>query len=176
MRSLIRFAAVFSGVFTLFLVSPTQAHTELVSANPSANAALTEFPAEVTLTFSEKLLLVGNDNPNKVEIFDSQGKLLSGTSTISGASVSAPSGITGNGEYTVKYHVAAQDGHVVEGSFSFTVQSDAAIASPMPISANPQSAEDGSNLLVRIAVMAALAALATISLRKVRSSTERRPQ
>ena len=93
-----------------------------------------------------------------------------------GANVSAPSGITGNGEYTVKYHVAAQDGHVVEGSYSFTVQSEAAIASPMPISANPNQPEDGSNLLVRIAVMSALAALATISLRKVRSSTERRPQ
>ena len=72
MRSLIRFAAVLSGVFTLFFMSPAHAHTELVSANPSANAALTEFPAEVTLTFSEKLLLVGNDNPNKVEIFRSE--------------------------------------------------------------------------------------------------------
>ena len=176
MRSLIRFVAVLSGVFTLFLMSPAQAHTELVSANPSANAALTEFPAEVTLTFSENLLLVGNDNPNKVEVFDNAGKLLSGTSTISGASVSAPSGITGNGEYTVKYHVAAQDGHVVEGSYSFTVQSDAAIASPMPISANPNQPEDGPNLLVRLAVLIPLAALATILLRKVRSSTEKRPQ
>ena len=172
MRSLIRFSSLLLTFLVFVMTVPAQAHTELVSANPSANATLTDFPAEISLKFSEDLLLVGKENPNKVEVFDSTGKLLSGTSEVNGPMISVPAGINGNGEFTVKYHVAAQDGHVVEGSYSFTVQSDVAIASPMPISAPTSGGEDGSNLLVRIVVMAGLAGAVLIALRKVNSSSE----
>lgn len=168
-----RLASIFFAFLALVLISPAQAHTELVSSNPAANATLTDFPAEVSLTFNEKLLIVGNENPNKVEVFDESGSLLSGQSVVNGSSVSAPSGINGNGVYTVKYHVAAQDGHVVEGTYSFTVQSDVAIASPMPISAeNDNGAEDGPNLLVRVVGMAAVGGVVLIVLRRARSSNE----
>ena len=172
MRSLKFSLAVLFAVLTCFFALPAQAHTELVSSNPAANATLTDFPAEVSLTFNEKLLIVGNENPNKVEVFDETGKLLSGASVVTGEVLSAPAGINGNGVFTVKYHVAAQDGHVVEGSYSFTVESDIAISSPMPISAPVEEKEDGPNLLVRVVGMAVLGGVVLILLRRARSSNE----
>ena len=172
MRSLKFSLAVLFAVLTCFFALPAQAHTELVSSNPAANATLKDFPAEVALTFNEKLLIVGNENPNKVEVFDETGKLLSGASVVTDEVLSAPAGINGNGVFTVKYHVAAQDGHVVEGSYSFTVESDIAISSPMPISAPVEEKEDGPNLLVRVAGMAVLGGVVLILLRRARSSSE----
>ena len=148
---------------------PAGAHSALVSSVPSADATVVDFPMEVVLNFNEELMIVGDQNPNKVEVFDDQGALVSGGTVVKGASIAAPVGITGNGLFNVKYRVVSNDGHVVEGSYSFNVESPLAIASPMPISAPIEPAEDGSNLLVRIAVLAALGAGIFISLRKANS-------
>jgi hypothetical protein len=81
-------------------------------------------------------------------------------------------GINGNGTYRVKYRVVSKDGHVVEGDYQFNVESPIAIASPMPISAPVEPAEDGPNLLVRFVELLVLAALGFaifISLRKANS-------
>ncbi|NDH81599.1 MAG: copper resistance protein CopC [Actinobacteria bacterium] len=148
---------------------PAGAHSALVSSVPSADATVVDFPMEVVLNFNEELMLVGDQNPNKVEVFDDQGALVSGGTVVKGASIAAPVGIVGNGAFSVKYRVVSKDGHVVEGSYRFNVESPIAIASPMPISAPVEPAEDGSNLLVRIAVLAALGAGIFISLRKANS-------
>ena len=148
---------------------PAGAHSALVSSVPSADATVVDFPMEVVLNFNEDLMIVGDENPNKVEVFDSEGVLVSGATVVKGASVAAPVGITGNGAFTVKYRVVSKDGHVVEGSYAFKVESPIAVSSPMPISAPIEPAEDGSNLLVRIAVLAALGAGIFISLRKANS-------
>ena len=86
---------------------------------------------EVMLTFNEELLKVGQENPNKVEVFDESGALVSGGSVLSGASIAAPVGINGNGAYTVKYRVVSKDGHVIEDSYDFQVQSPIAISAPI---------------------------------------------
>ena len=157
---------------TLLLMAsafPVNAHSTLVSSNPAADSTVVDFPMEVTLTFNEELLKVGQENPNKVEVFDESGTLVSGASVLSGASIAAPVGINGNGAYTVKYRVVSKDGHVVEGDYQFNVESPIAIASPMPISAPVEPAEDGSNLLIRIVVLAALGFGIFISFRKANS-------
>ena len=83
------------------------------------------------LTFNEELLKVGQENPNKVEVFYESGALVSGGSVLSGASIAAPVGINGNGAYTVKYRVVSKDGHVIEDSYDFQVQSPIAISAPI---------------------------------------------
>ena len=122
---------------------------------------------EVTLTFNEELLKVGQENPNKVEVFDESGALVSGASLLSGASIAAPVGINGNGAYTVKYRVVSKDGHVVEDEYQFNVESPIAIATP--ISAPIEPAEDRSNLLVRGLGFVALALAGFILLRRAKS-------
>ena len=49
---------------------PVNAHSTLVSSNPAADSTVVDFPMEVTLTFNEELLKVGQENPNRVEVFD----------------------------------------------------------------------------------------------------------
>lgn len=143
------------------------AHSVLVSSNPAANSTVVDFPMDVTLNFNEELLKVGQENPNKVEVFDESGALVSGASVLSGASISAPVSINGNGTYIVKYRVVSKDGHVVEDQYQFNVESPIAIATP--ISAPAEPAEDGSNLLIRIVVLAALGFGIFISFRKANS-------
>ena len=166
MRSLRVIVALF---FSVLLVPSASAHTQLVSSNPASGATIAEFPTEVSLTFSEDLLLIGEKNPNQVEVLDPSGKLISGGVTLSGSSITVPVGITGNGEYKVKYRVAAQDGHVVEGDYGFSVESPIAIAKPIPISEQPAKDESGSNLLVRGVEFVLFAALIFILLRRAKS-------
>ena len=162
---------------TLLLMAsafPVNAHSTLVSSNPAADSTVVDFPMEVTLTFNEELLKVGQENPNKVEVFDESGALVSGASVLSGASIAAPVGINGNGAYTVKYRVVSKDGHVVEDEYQFNVESPIAIATP--ISAPVEPAEDGPNLLIRIVVLAALGFGVFISFRKANSLFGSRPR
>ena len=73
---------------TLFLVMyalPAGAHSALVSSVPSANSTVVDFPMEVVLNFNEELMIVGDANPNKVEVFDEQGALISGEIVVNGA-------------------------------------------------------------------------------------------
>ena len=155
---------------TLLLMAsafPVNAHSTLVSSNPSADSTVVDFPMEVVLNFNEDLMIVGDENPNKVEVFDSQGVLVSGATVVKGASIAAPVGINGNDAYTVKYRVVSKDGHVVEDEYQFNVESPIAIATP--ISALVEPAEDGSNLLVRGLGFVALAIAGFIVLRRAKS-------
>lgn len=155
-----------------FGIGPVNAHSSLISATPEKGAVLTKLPSEVSLTFNESLLEIGNENPNKVEVVNSMGDVLSGAAKVSGPVISVPVQITGNDEYRVSYRVVSADGHVIEGSYSFNVQSE--IATAMPISApieDEAAAEDGPNLLVRSVMTLAvgLAFLAMLRIKKRKS-------
>ena len=149
---------------------PVNAHSALVSSVPAADATVVDFPMEVVLNFNEDLMIVGDENPNKVEVFDSNGALVSGGTVVKGASIAAPVGIVGNGAFSVKYRVVSKDGHVVEGSYRFNVESPIAVSSPMPISAPVDTPEDGSNLLVRLVQLALLAGLGYVILTSLRKA------
>ncbi len=158
----------------LLLISfsyPAYGHSTLVSATPGENAVLTEFPSEVSLTFNESLLEIGNENPNKVEVVNSMGDLLSGVAKVSGPVISVPVQITGNDEYQVSYRVVSADGHVIEGSYSFNVQSEIATAVPISAPIEETPAEEGPNLLVRtvMALAGGVAFLALLRIKKRKS-------
>ncbi len=158
--------------FALFLLLiscsfPAYGHSSLVSATPAKDAVLTEFPTEISLTFNESLLEIGADNPNKVEVTNSMGDLLSGAATVAGPVINAPLQITGNDVYKVKYRVVSADGHVIEGEYSFSVESEIATAVPISAPIEETPAEDGPNLLVRT-VMAAAAGVAFLALLRIK--------
>jgi len=150
---------------------PAFGHSSLVSSTPAKDAVLTEFPSEVSLTFNESLLEIGAENPNKVEVVNSMGDVLSGASKVSGPVVSVPVQITGNDEYRVSYRVVSADGHVIEGSYSFNVQSEIATAMPISAPIEETPAEDGPNLLVRtvMALIAGVLFLAFLRIKKRKS-------
>jgi methionine-rich copper-binding protein CopC len=114
-----------------FPLSPSYSHSSLVSASPSSGSVLVDFPMEIVLDFNEELLVIGKDDPNSIEVFDAAGELVSGESKVSGARISAGLSINGNGSYSVKYRVVSKDGHVIEDSYGFEVQSPIAISAPI---------------------------------------------
>ncbi len=158
-------------ILFLSLAFPAFGHSSLVSATPAKDAVLMEFPSEVSLTFNESLLEIGNENPNKVEVVNSMGDLLSGAAKVSGPVISVPVQITGNDEYRVSYRVVSADGHVIEGSYAFNVQSEIATAMPISAPIEETPAEDGPNLLVRtvMALIAGVLFLAFLRIKKRKS-------
>jgi len=123
---------LFLALLLIFLpLTPSYSHSVLVSANPSSGSVLVDFPMEIVLDFNDELLVIGQDDPNSVEVFDAAGALVSGESKVSGARISAGLSINGSGIYTVKYRAASKDGHVIEDSYDFEVQSPIAISAPI---------------------------------------------
>ena len=114
---------LFLSLLLIFLpLSPSYSHSSLVSATPSSGSVLVDFPMEIVLDFNEELLVIGQDDPNSVEVLDSK---------VSGARISAGLSINGNGSYSVKYRIVSKDGHVIDDSYGFEVQSPIAISAPI---------------------------------------------
>lgn len=99
--------------------SPAWAHAQLVSADPAKGATLTAAPATVTLGFSERLnpdfttIVVSDAARQRVAASEATVDKARGTITLTGA--------LGNGVYTVAYRVVSVDGHIVQGSYPFTL-------------------------------------------------------
>ncbi|MGA1591538.1 MAG: copper resistance CopC family protein [Candidatus Nanopelagicaceae bacterium] len=154
-------------LFLLFLISPASAHTSLVSSLPESGAVLNEVPSEVRLKFNEDLLLIDTKNPNRIEVINGIGQVVSGMTMVDGPEIYTPLDLSfePSGEYTVKYRVVSADGHPIEGEYQFTVASPEVISAPVV-----DEPEDGSNLLVRLAqtllVLAGIGIFALLRLRK----------
>lgn len=112
-------AALFLALPTLIGTGLASAHTVLLSSDPAADATLSAAPTTVSATFNEDLqpafaamTVVGPD-----------GNLWSsGPPELHGAVASiAVHPLGPAGRYTVNYRVTSADGHVVSGSWSFTM-------------------------------------------------------
>lgn len=98
---------------------PVSAHTVLTATVPAANATLSAGPNRVSATFNEDLqttfaamTVVGPDG----NLWSSGETEVRGPVASVGVRPLGPSG-----RYTVNYRVTSDDGHVVSGSWSFTV-------------------------------------------------------
>jgi hypothetical protein len=95
------------------------AHTVLTATDPAADATLNAGPNRVSATFNEDLqttfaamTIVGPDG----NLWSSGDTEVHGPVASVGVRPLGPSG-----KYTVNYRVTSDDGHVVSGSWSFTV-------------------------------------------------------
>lgn len=151
-------------VLIFLFIPPASAHTSLVSANPAEKSIVAEAPLAISLMFNEDLLLLGDKNPNQVDVVDEAGMKVSGEATVNGPIISAPLTIENPGRYNVSYRVASADGHIVTGEYHFTV------ASPEVINTAEEPAEDGSNLLIRVIwgllIISAIGLVALLRFRK----------
>ena len=145
-------------LISLFSITPALGHTSLLSATPLQESTVTESPERISLLFNEELILIGEKNPNDLQVIDESGARISGEVLVDGANISTESGITGPGTYTVKYRVASSDGHIVEGDYRFSV------AVPLV-----SEVEDGPNLLIRFSwILLVIAGLGTFALLRFR--------
>jgi methionine-rich copper-binding protein CopC len=140
----------------LFIAMPTNAfaHGEMVQAFPAADSNVPTAPAEVSIEFDGKLQIIGGANVNSIEVTDSQGQIISSpTAVVEGNKISTKLQLTDiTGLVSVRYRIVSEDGHPVEGDYSFTVGE-----TPVAISAYGEEAseeevetteENGGNLLV----------------------------
>jgi methionine-rich copper-binding protein CopC len=140
----------------LFIAIPMNAfaHGEMVQAFPASDSNVPTAPAEVSIEFDGKLQIIAGANVNSIEVTDSQGQIISSpTAVVEGNKISTKLQLTDiTGLVSVRYRIVSEDGHPVEGDYSFTVGE-----TPVAISAYGEegaeeevrnSEESGSNLLV----------------------------
>ncbi|MCT2022068.1 copper resistance CopC family protein [Kocuria marina] len=146
-RSTTSLAALFAALMALALVvataGPASAHDELVRTNPQADAKLEKAPTTLELTFSGNIQDIGSE----VRVTDSHGTdMTRGTLAAQNTAVSQPLREGGDEDetYTVTWRVVSQDGHPIEGTFTYTVGDGAATAaSPAPVAS--ADASQGAN-------------------------------
>lgn len=102
-------------------IGPAAAHSTEVATDPAKGATLAVLPQRVTITLNEKPMDVGHGlvvtGPDGVKVSADEPVL-------TGHGISVPVVSQGPaGEYTVGYRVVSADGHVVSGSYTFTVTS-----------------------------------------------------
>jgi hypothetical protein len=97
-------------------------HLKLVRSFPAKDTVLTSAPDAVRLWMSERADLVGT----KVEVAGADGVILPTAKPTREAAKDAPivarfTQPVGAGRYTVAWKTMSRDGHVVNGTFAFTV-------------------------------------------------------
>ncbi len=121
MRTTLRLGlALVVAVLSTFTVTPSaSAHATRIAADPLENSSLTTAPSRVSATFSEQL----QSEFAAMTVVGPDGHLWSsGDPEVQGATVGVKVRPLGPpGAYTVNYRVTSADGHVVSGSWSFTL-------------------------------------------------------
>ena len=100
------------------------AHAELESSNPAEGSIVEIMPTQITLTFGEKLLTLGEENVNTLNLSNNSGvEVKLSPVTINGEVLSATVDSTSNaftpGKYQISYRVVSTDGHPIKGEISF---------------------------------------------------------
>ena len=104
---------------------PASAHAELIGSSPTADSSVSQI-SEVSVTAGEELLDIGENAEGFVlSVQDSDGLYYGdGCVTVDGDTASMPVSLSAAGDYVVTYRVVSEDGHPVEGEFSFTLTGD----------------------------------------------------
>ena len=160
----------------LLLTSPISAfaHGEVTSSIPSPNEKIVALPTEISIDFDGELQTLGNSEVNSITVTDAQGQVISNpTSVVEGSKISNRLLLTDiTGLVSVHYRIVSEDGHPVEGDYSFTVGEVPTLTSVQEEELNEVetgvSEESGSNLLVTAVGFAFLSALVVVIVRRIK--------
>jgi len=117
---------------TVFTSPLASAHVEIVSSYPEQYANVNPIPTSVWIEFNDNLQNLEGEIVNRIEVTDSTGLVVSYEDAIveAGKITTKVSGQSAAGVFTVKYRVVGQDGHVIEGEYTFNASPDYAEAVP----------------------------------------------
>ena len=120
------------GFITLLSMPSSSAHVEIVSSFPEKFANVNPIPTQVWIEFSGQLQTLDGEAVNSLEVIDSTGIAVNFDDLIiEGAKIMTKiSGQSAPGAFTVKYRVVGDDGHVIEGDYTFNASPDYAEAVP----------------------------------------------
>ena len=156
MRKLI--VSIFIGFIALLTMPSSLAHVEIVSSFPERFANVNPIPTQVWIQFSGELQTLDGEAVNSLEVIDSTGIAVNFEDpVIEGAKIMTKiSGQSAPGAFTVKYRVVGDDGHVIEGDYTFNASPDYAEAVPTTTSVDEASSPLSSAGVVMIAVVGLL--------------------
>jgi methionine-rich copper-binding protein CopC len=116
---------IFASLATIaILLSSTEsavAHAQIITTVPKSNSTIRTLPTFVYIDFDGNLLDFA-EGINSIQVTDSKGKRVDTKKNLLGGSrlsTTLKSGIK-PGKYKVSYRIVSEDGHPVNGSFSFT--------------------------------------------------------
>jgi methionine-rich copper-binding protein CopC len=120
------------GLLALLSIPSSSAHVEIVSSFPEKFANVNPIPTQVWIEFSGQLQTLDGEAVNSLEVIDSTGIAVNFDDLIiEGAKIMTKiSGQSAPGAFTVKYRVVGDDGHVIEGDYTFNASPDYAEAVP----------------------------------------------
>lgn len=119
--------------------APASAHDQLVASDPAADSTVEVLPDELTLVFSGELIDAGDGTA--VEVLSPAGDDVAGAPELSGTDVTVPLTGGGAGEYEVTWRVVSNDGHPIDGTFSFAAETASAADAADPAGAEDQADE-----------------------------------
>ncbi|QES49098.1 hypothetical protein DEJ50_16075 [Streptomyces venezuelae] len=131
-RLVLVLAALLATLFTA--ATPAAAHAALTASDPKDGAVVATAPAQVTLSFSEKVAM-GDDS---IRVMDPRGKrvdtgelrdLCSGSVIRYGTALHT--GLP-NGTYTVAWQAVSGDSHPISGAFTFSIGAPSATTVTLP--------------------------------------------
>ena len=151
------------------------AHAGVVATSPSADQVVTVMPSEISVTFSEELLVVSDKEINTLAVTAPDGSLVENLkSRVEGslliAAVPALKNDYPSGIYTVDYRVVSADGHEVTDSFTFSLNAPTLLATQTP--AEESGNQDSGNgvlpmpILISILTLLLAGGILQIRLRK----------
>jgi methionine-rich copper-binding protein CopC len=113
----------------LFSSPVASAHGEIVSTFPEQYSNATPIPAQVWIEFDGNLQTLDGQSINTIDVVDATGLTVSyGDPVIEGGKISTKlSGQSAPGVFTVNYRIVSEDGHPVEGSYTFNASPDYAV-------------------------------------------------
>ena len=113
--------AVLAGI-CLILSSPISfAHGQIVTTYPLMDSVSSPTPSQVWIEFDGELQLIEGEVVNTLKVTDSTGLVVSSEeAVIEGSKISTQvSDQSVGGVFTVQYRIVSEDGHPVEGSYTF---------------------------------------------------------
>ena len=118
-----KFFIVSASLLIAILPSAANAHTSLISAIPANGSVVNTWPTQLVLNFGEPLELVSGKQVNFVQVNNANAEVLNnGPIKVTATQIVVP--VLSNkvqGPVLVNYRVAAADGHVVEGEYTFSL-------------------------------------------------------
>ena len=128
-------ACVFGLVVVGVTAGPSQAHSELTSSDPAANAVLDEPPSSLRLEFSDAI----EAKFSTVSLSVASGPAQAVPVGVSGRRLTAtvPAGSAHPGKWTAAFRVVSVDGHPISGTIAFTVLRSAAPSTAAATGASP---------------------------------------
>ena len=137
-----KLCALLSAAFLLIFSAPfASAHGEIVSSFPEQYSNATPIPSQVWIQFDGNLQTLDGQAINTIDVIDSTGLTVSyGDPIIEGGKISTKlSGQSAAGVFTVNYRIVSEDGHPVEGSYTFNASPNFADDTPVTTAAPEKS-------------------------------------